>query len=98
MITVYAVSLAIGSIGILLAIFGTALAENLRRPGLDLFERLGSKARIVLGAVAGFGMGGIAAEFSPIGFGAGVSFLIALAAAGIGVLWVRYATEQASGR
>ncbi len=95
MITVYAVSLAVGFVGLLVAIFGTALAENLGRPGLDPAHRFGSRSRMAVGAVAGFGMGGMAAEFSPIGFGTGVSLLIALAAGVVAVFWVRYATELA---
>lgn len=95
MITVYAVSLAVGFVGLLVAIFGAALAENLHRPGLDPVQRFGSKSRVAIGAVTGFGMGGMAAEFSPIGFGTGASLVIALAAAVVAVLWVRYATEQA---
>ncbi len=95
MITVYAISLAIGFVGLLLAVFGAALAENMHRPNLDIFEKLGPKSQRVVGAVAGFGMGGMAAEFSPVGFGTGVSLLIALGAAALAIFWVRYATEQA---
>ncbi len=95
MITVYAVSLAAGFVGLLVAVFGAALAENMGRPNLDVFQRFGPKSQMVVGAVAGFGMGGMAAEFSPIGFNTGVSLLIALAAAVVAALWVRYATEQA---
>lgn len=98
MITVYAISLAIGFVGLLLAVFGAALAENMGRPNLDVFEKLGPKSQTVVGAVAGFGMGGMAAEFSPIGFGTGVSLLIALGASALAILWVRYATKQARRR
>ena len=95
MITVYAVCLAIGFVGLLIAIFGSAFAENLDRPNLDLFERLGPKSKMAAGAISGFGMGGMAAEFSPIGFGTGVSLLIAIAAGVIATFWVRFATEHA---
>lgn len=95
MITVYAVSLAVGFVGLLIAIFGSALAENMDRPSLDLFQRLGPRSPMVVGAIAGFGMGGMAAEFSPIGFGSGVSLLIAVAAGVVAIFWVRYATTKA---
>ena len=98
MITVYAVALAVGFVGLLIAIFGSAFAENMDRPGLDVFRRIGPKSQMVVGAIAGFGMGGMAAEFSPIGFGTGVSLLIAVAAGVVAALWVRYATEQARDR
>lgn len=93
MVTVYAVSLVVGFVGLIVAIFGAALAENFGRPQLDLLGRSGT-GRLIVGAIAGFGMGGMAAEFSPIGFGTGVSLLIALGAAGLSVLWVRYSTRQ----
>lgn len=94
MITVYAVSLVVGFVGLLVAIFGAAMAENFGRPGLDPFQRLGLGARLVVGAIAGFGMGGMAAEFSPIGFSTGVSLGIAAAAAALSVLWVRYSSGR----
>lgn len=98
MITVYAISLAIGFVGVLVAVFGAAFAENTGRPNLDVFQRLGPKSQMVIGAIAGFGMGGMAAEFSPIGFGTGISLVIASGAALVAVLWVRYATERARER
>lgn len=98
MITVYAVSLSLGFVGLLVAIFGSALAENMDRPSLDMFRRLGPRSQLVVGAITGFGMGGMAAEFSPMGFGTGLSFLIAVVAGVVAFFWVRYATAQARNR
>jgi hypothetical protein len=39
-------------------------------------------------------MGGLSAEFSPLDFGWPTSLMIAVAAAGLSILWVRYATSQ----
>ena len=52
--------------------------------------------KIVTGAAVGFGMGGISAEFAPLGFTWQVSLVIALAASFLSVLWVRYAVRQSA--
>lgn len=97
MIKVYAVFLVVGAIGLLWAILGGALAESLQRPALDLGERFGTAAKTTVGALAGFGMGGISAEFSPMDLGWPLSLILALVGAGLGVAWVRYAVSQAEG-
>lgn len=94
MVKVYAVSLVLGFLGLVIAIFGAALAESLGRPGLDVGDRFGRVSKLAVGALAGFGMGGMSAEFSPLELGTGVSLLIAVAAAGIGFLWVSYAASE----
>ena len=91
MIKVYAVSLVLGVLGLLISIFGAALAESFRRPAIDPSAKLGRGWRLAVGALAGFGMGGMSAEFSPLGLGTGISFAIALGAALVGTLWVAYA-------
>lgn len=95
MIKVYAISLSVGIIGLIVAIFGGALAENLGRPGLDPGERYGIGAKMAVGAIAGFGMGGMSAEFSPLDFSWPVSLLIALVAAALSAVWVRYSAGLA---
>lgn len=97
MIKFYAVSLALGALGLVIAIFGGALAENLGRPRLDPGERFGSTGKKFVGALAGFGMGGMSAEYSPLDLAWQVSLAIALVAAGLSVYWVRYAVAQAEG-
>lgn len=97
MIKFYAVSLALGVIGLIIAIFGGALADNLGRPGLDPGERFGPGGKQVVGALAGFGMGGMSAEFSPLDLPWQASLAIALVAAVLSVYWVRYAVAQVEG-
>lgn len=97
MIKVYAISLALGVIGLIVAIFGGALAENLGQPDKDPGHRLGLAGKVTVGALAGFGMGGMSAEFSPLGFSTSVSFLLALAGGLVAVVWVRYAVTRADG-
>lgn len=95
MIKVYATSLVLGIAGLLIAILGGALAENLGRPDRDPGARFGPSGKTVVGALTGFGMGGMSAEFSPLGFSWPVSLLLASIAAGLAVVWVRYAVTQA---
>ncbi len=95
MIKVYATSLILGIAGLLIAILGGALAENLGRPERDPGARFGLSGKTVVGALTGFGMGGMSAEFSPLGFSWPVSLLLASVAAGLAVVWVRYAVTQA---
>lgn len=95
MIKVYAISLVLGVAGLLIAILGGALAENLDRPDRDPGARFGLSGKTVVGALTGFGMGGMSAEFSPLGFSWPVSLLLASMAAGLAVVWVRYAVTQA---
>ena len=90
MIKVYAIALAIGVVGLIVVILGGALAENLNRPERDPGAILGGGGLMALGATLGFGMGGMASEFSPLGFGWQVSLAIAVAAAVISAMWVRY--------
>ena len=95
MVVVYSIALVIGVIGIIVMVVGGSFAENVGRPDRDPGAKLGSRGKTVLGAVAGFGMGGMAAEFSPLNMSWQVALVIAAIAAGIGALWVRYAMAEA---
>ena len=95
MVKVYAISLVIGIIGLLMVIMGGAFAENVGRPERDPGVRIGTAGKAIVGALVGFGMGGMSAEFSPLDLTWQVSLLIALGAAGLSILWVRYAVAQA---
>jgi hypothetical protein len=53
--------------------------------------RFGLRAKEIVGATIGFGMGGMSAEFSPLELSWQLSLLIALGAAALSVFWVRYA-------
>lgn len=92
MVVVYASSLALGFISLLVVVMGGTLAENLGRGDRDPGERIGSGGRLITGGVLGFGIGGMAAEFSPLDFAWPVGLVIAFAGALLGLLWVRYAT------
>jgi hypothetical protein len=94
MVKVYAVVLALGVIGLLVMILGGAFAENVGRPERDPGERFGLGGKMAVGAAVGFGMGGMSAEFAPVDFAWPVALLIALVAAVLSVLWVRYAVAQ----
>lgn len=95
MVKVYAVTLALGVVGLLVVILGGAFATNVGREDRDPGERFGLTGKVVLGALLGFGMGGMAAEFSPLDLSWPVALVIAVAAAGGAAVWVRYAVAQA---
>lgn len=95
MVKVYAVALSLGIVALIVIILGGAFADNLGHPDRDPGALIGDRGKAIVGAVLGFGMGGMSAEFSPLDFSWQLSFVIALGAAGISLLWVRYAVEQA---
>ncbi len=95
MVKVYAIALATGIIGLVVVIIGGALADNLGRPERDPGERLGTAGKMALGAVVGFGMGGMSAEFSPLDLAWPVSLLLAFIAAAGSAAWVRYSVTRA---
>lgn len=98
MVKVYAVVLVLGVLGLLMMILGGAFAENTGHPERDPGDRFGVTGKILTGAAVGFGMGGISAEFSPLGFSWQVSLVIAVGAGLLSVLWVRYAVGQSAAR
>lgn len=87
---VYAISLVVGVVGLLLVILGGSLSENLGRQDVDPGKKLGKAGRALIGGLVGFGMAGISAEFSPSGLDWPVSLLIALVGAAAGAVWGRY--------
>ena len=95
MVKFYAVSLVLGLLGLLLVILGGTFAENLSRPDQDPGRRLGLRGNAAVGALVGFGMGGMSAEFSPLDFPPVVSLAIALGAAALTIVWVRYSLARA---
>lgn len=98
MVKVYAVVLVLGIIGLLVFILGGAFAENLGREDKGPDARFGLGGKLVVGAAVGFGMGGMSAEFSPLDLSWPVALVIALVAAGLSVLWVRYAVAASDTR
>jgi hypothetical protein len=94
-VTVYAIVLILGIIGLLVQVMGGAFAENIGREDRDPGVRFGLRGKQVVGAAIGFGMGGISAEFAPADLSWPVALLIAVGAAVLAVIWVRYAAGQA---
>ncbi|MFZ0015258.1 MAG: hypothetical protein WAL25_14220 [Acidimicrobiia bacterium] len=94
MVKVYAIVLVLGIIGLLFYILGGALSENLGRDEQDPGVRFGLRGKLVVGAAVGFGMGGMSAEFSPLDLTWPVALLIAVVAAMLAMLWVRYAAGE----
>lgn len=94
MVKVYSVALALGVVALIVVLFGGALAENLGRVERDPGERLGLGGKSAIGALIGFGMGGLSAEFSPLDLSWPVALLISVGAALLSVFWVRYAVRR----
>jgi uncharacterized membrane protein len=96
MVKVYAVALAVGVVAMVVVLFGGALAENLGRAERDPGERVGVNGKSAIGALIGFGMGGLSAEFSPLDLAWPVSLVISGVAALLSIFWVRYAVRQSA--
>ncbi|MFQ5522722.1 MAG: hypothetical protein ACE5F5_03990 [Acidimicrobiia bacterium] len=98
MVKFYAVSLVLGVLGLLFVILGGTFADNVGRPYRDPSRRWGVKGNAAVGALVGFGMAGMSAEFSPLDFPWPVSLGIAVVAAVLTVLWVRYSLARVDER
>lgn len=95
MVKVYAIALALGVVGLLVFILGGAFAENVGREERDPGRVLGLGGKMAVGALVGFGMGGMSAEFSPLDLSWPVALGIAVVAAVVAAVWVRFAVRQA---
>lgn len=95
-VKVYAITLAVGVVGLLVVILGGALAENLGREGSDPGRRLGAGGQAIVGGLVGFGMAGLSAELSTFDPVWQVALLIAIAGAVAGYLWTRYSLRRES--
>ena len=98
MVKVYAVVLTMGVVGLLTMILGGTFAENVGHPDRDPGVRFGTIGKVLVGAAVGFGMGGMSAEFSPLDLTWQVSLVIAVGAAVLSAVWVRYAVGQSATR
>jgi dipeptide/tripeptide permease len=97
MVKFYSIALALGVIGLIVVILGGAFAENVDREEKDPGRRLGSGGRAAIGALVGFGMAGLSAEFSTLDLSWQVALLIAVVGAAAGSLWAWYASRHESG-
>ena len=96
MVKIYSLALAVGILGLLLVILGSAISDD--DPDRDPSRRLGPTGKGIIGALVGLGAGGLAAEFSPWDLSWQVSLLIALAASIASWFWVRFSLAQAESR
>jgi hypothetical protein len=96
MVIVYSVILALGFVAVVVIVMGGTLAENLKRDDGDPGARIGPRGRLLVGGFLGFGIGGMAAEFSPLDISWPVALAIAVFAGFVGALWVRYATGSSA--
>lgn len=90
MVSIYTIALVLGVLGLIVIILGGALAQSVGRPHLDPGERIGTAGKMIVGALVGFGMGGMSAEFSPLDLAWQLSFLLAVVASGLAAWWVRH--------
>ncbi len=98
MVKVYAIALALGVLAMILWLFAATVAESNGRTGWDPATRWGLGGTTAVGALIGFGMGGLSAEFAPIDISWPVALAIAVVAALLSVYWVRYAVGQSEAR
>lgn len=94
MVKVYSIALVVGIVGLLVVILGGTFAENIGREDKDPGERLGTAGKMAIGALVGFGMGGMSAEFSPLDLSWPTALAIAIVASALAAYWVRYAVRQ----
>lgn len=94
MVKVYAVVLSLATVGLVAVLMGSNLFQNLNRENSDPNERLGTTGKMALGSALGFGMGGMAAEFSPLDLAWPLALLLAIAGGALGALWTRYAVRM----
>jgi uncharacterized membrane protein HdeD (DUF308 family) len=85
MIKVYAVALALGTAVLVGVIFWSSLPEK---------SAPGERVRMALGGLLGFGMGGMAAEYSPLDIHWALALVLAILAAVAAVAWVRFASRR----
>ena len=98
MVKVYAIVLVVGLLALLLMLLGGPLLEaaSSRSRALSAFNATSGKS--VVGALIGFGMGGMAAEFSRLDLSWQLSLALAITAGFLAVLWVRYSSAKADAR
>ena len=85
MVKVYATALCVGFVCLLAWIIARSFARNLDRPRLDPEHRFGTRGRRWVAAMVGFGMAGMAAEFSPLDLSWPIALVLAVAGAAAAV-------------
>jgi hypothetical protein len=94
MVKFYSIALVLGLIGLVVVILGGTFAENVGREDRDPGRRIGAAGRAGIGALVGFGMAGISAEFSTLDLGWPAALGVAVAGAVAGALWSWYSSRD----
>ena len=81
MVKIYAVSLVVGILALVIWVMAKAFSENIDRPSFDPELRFGLAGRRIVAAMVGLGMAGLSAEFSPREIPWPLALLLALAGA-----------------
>lgn len=97
MVKFYSIALALGVLGLLVVILGGTFAGNVDRPERDPGKLMGGAGRALIGALVGFGMAGLSAEFSTFDLTWQMALLVAIVGAGAGAGWAWYAVSRESG-
>jgi len=97
MVKFYSIALALGVIGLVVVVLGGAFAENVNREDRDPGRQIGRGGRAAIGALVGFGMAGLSAEFSTLDLTWQVALLIAAVGAAVGAMWAWFASRHESG-
>jgi glucose uptake protein GlcU len=97
MVKFYSIALALGVIGLVVVILGGAFAENVDREERDPGRQIGRGGRAAIGALVGFGMAGLSAEFSTLDLTWQIALLVAAVGAVAGAFWAWYASRDQSG-
>jgi len=80
-VKIYAVSLVVGMLALVIWVMAKAFSENIDRPSFDPELRFGLAGRRIVAAMVGLGMAGLSAEFSPREIPWPLALLLALAGA-----------------
>ncbi len=79
MTVVYATTLLLGVLALMIWMIVTALAGNLGRDAMDPDRRFGKRGRSIVAGALAFGLGGLSATFA--GWSAGLAIMASVAAA-----------------
>lgn len=97
MVKVYAIVLGIGIVLLFAWIIARAFSVNIERPSIDPETRFGVPGRRAVAAMVGFGMGGMSAEFSPLGIPWPLALVLALLGAGAAAWYAGWVDRDSEG-
>lgn len=97
MVKIYAVSLVVGVVALVVWVMAKAFSENIERPSFDPELRFGLVGRRMVAALVGLGMAGLSAEFSPREIPWPLGLLLAVAGAGAATWYAGWADREPDG-